>query len=93
MTPEQIPGIAFKELDAAGLTERQSKTAAIGSGITIVVSPLIALMKDQVDALQRRGISAACLDSTKTYDEQRSINASMQEGIYPIYLPRLSELG
>ncbi|KAI1187985.1 ATP-dependent DNA helicase recQ [Nemania serpens] len=76
----QIPGIAFTELDAAGLTERESKTAAIGAGITIVVSPLIALMKDQVDALQRRGVSAACLDSTKTYDEQRSINASMQEG-------------
>ncbi|GAW26118.1 putative ATP-dependent DNA helicase recQ [Rosellinia necatrix] len=76
----QIPGIAFEELDAAGLTERQSKTASIASGITIVVSPLIALMKDQVDALQRRGISAACLDSTKTFDEQKSINLSMQEG-------------
>ncbi|KAI1112270.1 ATP-dependent DNA helicase recQ [Nemania sp. NC0429] len=76
----QIPGIAFKELDAAGLTKRQSTTAAMGSGITIVVSPLIALMKDQVDALQRRGVPAACLDSTKSYDEQRSINASMQEG-------------
>ncbi|KAJ8129591.1 hypothetical protein O1611_g4045 [Lasiodiplodia mahajangana] len=76
----QIPGIAFEELDTAGLTERQSKTAAIGSGITIVVSPLIALMKDQVDALKRRGIPAACLDSTKTYDEIKAINASMQEG-------------
>ncbi|KAI3324447.1 ATP-dependent DNA helicase recQ [Xylariaceae sp. AK1471] len=76
----QIPGIAFEELDAAGLTERESKTAGIGSGITIVVSPLIALMKDQVDALQSRGIPAACLDSTKTYDESKSINASIQQG-------------
>ncbi|KAI0466512.1 ATP-dependent DNA helicase recQ [Xylaria cf. heliscus] len=76
----QIPGIAFPELDAAGLTQRQSKTAAVGPGITIVVSPLIALMKDQVDALQRRGIPAACLDSTKTYEEQKSINASIQDG-------------
>ncbi|GAW13817.1 hypothetical protein ANO14919_032070 [Xylariales sp. No.14919] len=76
----QIPAIAFEELDAAGLTERQSKTAAISSGITIVVSPLIALMKDQVDALQRRDIPAACLDSTKTSDEQKSINASIREG-------------
>ncbi|KAI1276988.1 P-loop containing nucleoside triphosphate hydrolase protein [Xylaria sp. FL0933] len=76
----QIPAIAFEELDAAVFTERQSKTAAIGSGITIVVSPLIALMKDQVDALQRRGVAAACLDSTKTLDEQKSINASIQEG-------------
>ncbi|KAI1429701.1 P-loop containing nucleoside triphosphate hydrolase protein [Xylaria sp. FL1777] len=78
----QIPSIAFEELDAAGLTERNPEIrGAIGpSGITIVVSPLIALMKDQVDALQRRGIAAACLDSTKTYDELMSINASIREG-------------
>ncbi|KAI1820707.1 ATP-dependent DNA helicase recQ [Xylaria intraflava] len=76
----QIPGLAFEELDAAGLTTRTSKTASIGAGITIVVSPLIALMKDQIDALVRRGISAACLDSSKTLEEQKSINASMREG-------------
>jgi len=33
-------------------------------GLTLVVSPLIALMKDQIDALQQRGIAAARLDST-----------------------------
>ena len=33
-------------------------------GLTLVVSPLIALMKDQVDALRARGIAAARLDST-----------------------------
>ncbi|MCJ1246243.1 hypothetical protein MMC30_003449 [Trapelia coarctata] len=38
-------------------------------GITLVVSPLIALMKDQVDALVRRGITAACFDSTKSREE------------------------
>ncbi|KAI8625911.1 ATP-dependent DNA helicase recQ [Xylariaceae sp. FL1651] len=76
----QIPGMAFEELDASGLTGRRPDMMEKGSGITIVVSPLIALMKDQVDALQRRGISAACLDSTKTYDEQKDINAAMREG-------------
>ena len=33
-------------------------------GITLIVSPLIALMKDQIDALTARGISAQRLDST-----------------------------
>lgn len=33
-------------------------------GLTVVISPLIALMKDQVDALVARGIAAACINST-----------------------------
>ncbi len=37
-------------------------------------------MKDQVDALQSRGIPAVCLDSTKTYDEQMSVNALIRKG-------------
>ncbi len=42
-------------------------------GITIVVSPLIALMKDQVDALLANGIYAAFLNSSQSTDEQRRI--------------------
>ena len=42
-------------------------------GLTIVVSPLIALMKDQIDTLQKRGIAAARLDSTLSVDEYRNI--------------------
>jgi ATP-dependent DNA helicase RecQ len=42
-------------------------------GLTIVVSPLIALMKDQVDALRLNGIQAAYLNSTQTYQEQEAI--------------------
>ncbi|CAJ2505842.1 Uu.00g132360.m01.CDS01 [Anthostomella pinea] len=76
----QIPGIAFEKLDAEGATADRSGLGQDGSGITIVVSPLIALMKDQVDALTRRGIPAACLDSTKTYDEHKAISAAMREG-------------
>lgn len=42
-------------------------------GLTLVVSPLIALMKDQIDALAARGIAAQRLDSTLSADEYRQI--------------------
>src|SRR5205814_10563414 len=45
--------------------------ALLLEGTTIVVSPLIALMKDQVDALERRGISATLINSTLTPGEQQ----------------------
>ena len=42
-------------------------------GLTLVVSPLISLMKDQVDELVKRGIGAAALHSGQTADERRDI--------------------
>jgi ATP-dependent DNA helicase RecQ len=42
-------------------------------GLTVVVSPLIALMKDQVGALHMNGIEAAYYNSTQTSQEQRAI--------------------
>jgi ATP-dependent DNA helicase RecQ len=42
-------------------------------GLTLVVSPLIALMKDQIDALAVRGIAAKKLDSTLSADEYREV--------------------
>jgi ATP-dependent DNA helicase RecQ len=47
-------------------------------GLTIVVSPLIALMKDQVDALRLNGIAAAYLNSTLTADQQSNIMRQLQ---------------
>jgi ATP-dependent DNA helicase RecQ len=47
--------------------------ALIFDGLTIVISPLIALMKDQVDALRVNGIAAAFLNSTQTSQEQEQI--------------------
>ncbi len=59
----QIPALVIPEEDKlAGIREG-------AHGITLVVSPLIALMKDQVDALVRRGIKAASLDSSKSREE------------------------
>ncbi len=43
--------------------------ALVLPGLTLVISPLIALMKDQVEALERRGIAAALINSTLTSDE------------------------
>lgn len=50
-------------------------------GLTLVVSPLIALMKDQMDALQARGIAAARLDSTLTADEYRQVMDDIRNGV------------
>lgn len=48
--------------------------------LTIVVSPLIALMKDQVDALCARGIAAAALNSTLSLNEQNAILRDARAG-------------
>ena len=47
-------------------------------GVTLVVSPLIALMKDQVDALQARGLSAGLLNSSQTLEQQRATLDAMR---------------
>jgi ATP-dependent DNA helicase RecQ len=49
-------------------------------GLTVVISPLIALMKDQVDALRVNGIEAAYLNSTQSYQEQNLIVEKAKEG-------------
>ena len=51
--------------------------ALIFTGLTIVISPLLSLMHDQVDALLRRGISAAALTSEQSPSVQKSILESI----------------
>ncbi|MDR2844700.1 MAG: RecQ family ATP-dependent DNA helicase, partial [Puniceicoccales bacterium] len=48
--------------------------------ITVVVSPLIALMKDQVDALTARGIPAGMVNSSQTAEEQREVFRRIRNG-------------
>ncbi|MCP4508555.1 MAG: DEAD/DEAH box helicase, partial [Fuerstiella sp.] len=49
-------------------------------GLTLVVSPLIALMKDQIDALAARGIAARRLDSTLSADDYRQVMDDISAG-------------
>jgi ATP-dependent DNA helicase RecQ len=51
-----------------------------GQGVAIVVSPLIALMHDQVGALHEAGVSAAFLNSTLTFDEANDVERRLQRG-------------
>ncbi|HWB06018.1 MAG TPA: RecQ family ATP-dependent DNA helicase [Verrucomicrobiales bacterium] len=56
--------------------------ALIMDGVTVVISPLIALMKDQVDALERRGIAATLINSTLSPGEQQARIEALREGKY-----------
>ena len=51
-----------------------------GHGVTIVVSPLIALMHDQVGALHEAGVAAAFLNSTLTGEEAAAVEKRLQRG-------------
>ncbi|MDP2684996.1 MAG: DNA helicase RecQ [bacterium] len=49
-------------------------------GLTLVISPLVALMKDQVDALQVNGVPAAYLNSTLSFAEQDKVQMKVSRG-------------
>ena len=51
-----------------------------GHGVTIVISPLIALMHDQVGALHEAGVSAAFLNSTQGFEESSALEKQMLRG-------------
>ena len=70
--------------------------AVVLGGLTIVVSPLISLMQDQVEAAQARGLAAACLNSSQSGAEQERVWLSILDGsLRLLYLSpeRLDRLG
>lgn len=54
--------------------------AMLRPGLAVVISPLIALMKDQVDGLQANGIKAACLNSSLSFAEQSEVLQQARSG-------------
>jgi len=54
--------------------------AQLGKGTVLVVSPLIALMQDQVSALHELGVSAAFLNSSLSYDQQDEVTSRLRAG-------------
>ncbi|MFI6728292.1 DNA helicase RecQ [Streptomyces atratus] len=54
--------------------------ALVRAGTGIVISPLIALMQDQVDALRALGVRAGFINSTQDFDERRSMEAQFVAG-------------
>ncbi|MEM9147859.1 MAG: DNA helicase RecQ [Pseudomonadota bacterium] len=54
--------------------------ALVRDGITLVVSPLIALMRDQVRALQEAGVPAAALTSANSREETDALHARLEAG-------------
>jgi ATP-dependent DNA helicase RecQ len=58
--------------------------ALMMDGVTIVVSPLIALMKDQVDQLQARGLATTYINSSLSYGETNKRLSEMRRGLYKL---------
>jgi ATP-dependent DNA helicase RecQ len=56
--------------------------ALVRPGLALIVSPLISLMKDQVDTLTGNGVPAACYNSALPADVKSSVIAGMREGRY-----------
>jgi len=54
--------------------------ALLREGVGVVISPLIALMQDQVDALDEVGVRAAFLNSTQSFDEAMQIERRLRQG-------------
>jgi ATP-dependent DNA helicase RecQ len=58
--------------------------ALVSGGVGLVVSPLISLMKDQVDTLVENGIAAACYNSAMSSDDKASVAAGIRERRYAL---------
>ena len=72
----QLPALVLRE---------QARAAGITPGVTLVFSPLIALMADQVEALRRKGIHASYINSTVSKRERELRYAALASGAYELF--------
>lgn len=67
--------------------------ALMRPGVGVVISPLVALMKDQVDALRGKGVRAAALSSSTPPDEQALVRRAIREGTLDLLYVAPERLG
>src|SRR5688572_8694132 len=58
--------------------------ALVRDGLAVIVSPLISLMKDQVDTLVGNGVAAACFHSALEPSERARVMAGLREGTFKL---------
>ena len=58
--------------------------ACLLGGVTVVISPLLALMKDQTEALQSKDIPANCINSSQTEKQNKAILEKVVPSLYPV---------
>lgn len=87
---EQIIGSILQGKDTVGIMPTGGgkslcyQIPALLGGMTLVISPLISLMKDQVDALRSLGIPAAFINSSLAYRELSDVFARARQGQYKL---------
>ncbi len=67
----QVPALCFAQ---------ETRQGTLGTPLTVVLSPLIALMKDQVDALRAKGVDATFVNSSLSGEERRARMAGLAAG-------------
>lgn len=84
LMPTGMGKSACYQIPAAVLGEHGREHAAGPRGLTLVLSPLIALMQDQVNTLKQRGIEAAFVNSSLGANQRRTIYQQMAQGQFDL---------